>query len=173
MAKYTIYTIEGGKPTDVRAVKIGWDMSALKYGVFWVLYKKLWAYFFLIVVTTVVLLIFLFDSNELNILFVPFWWLAISFLSASSADEMIGRKLQKNFYKEAYVEIDAESEDEASKKYIREQALAEQFKEKEDETIDGEVIEDGWFSSLIVNLYIFLLPILTIGGIIILSKFIL
>ena len=171
MAKYTIYTIEGGEPTDVKAVQVGWNMSALKYGIFWVLYKKLWAFFFLIIVVTFALLIFLFDSDALNILFLPFWWFGIAFLSASSADEMLGRKLQKNYYKEVYVEpIEADSEDEAAKKYIREQALAEQFEEKEDEIIDGEVIQDDWFTSLIVDFGIYLLPVLTVGGIILLSK---
>ena len=74
MAKYTIYTIEGGEPTDVKAVQVGWNMSALKYGIFWVLYKKLWAFFFLVIVVTFALLIFLFDSDALNILFLPFWF---------------------------------------------------------------------------------------------------
>ena len=171
MAKYTIYTIEGGEPTDVKAVQDGWNISALKYGIFWVLYNKLWAYFFLIVVVTFALIIFLFDSDALNILFLPFWWFAISILSSYSADEMLGRKLQKNYYKEVYVEpIEADSEDEAARKYIREQALAEQFEEKEDGIIDGEVLEDDWFTSLIVDFGIYLLPILIVGGIILLSK---
>ena len=171
MAKYTIYVIEGGKPTDVKAVQDGWNMSALKYGIFWILYNKLWAYFSLIIILTFVLLIYLFDSGELNILFLPFWWFAISIHSSYSADEMLGRKLQKNYYKEVYVEpIEADSEDEAAKKYIREQALAEQFEEKEDEIIDGEVIEDDWFTSLIVDYGIYLLPVITVGGIILLSK---
>ena len=171
MAKYTIYTIEGGEPTDVKAVQDGWNISALKYGIFWVLYNKLWAYFFLIVVVTFALIIFLFDSDALNILFLPFWWLAISILSSYSADEMLGRKLQKNYYKEVYVEpIEADSEDEAAKKYIREQALAEQFAEKEDGIIDGEVVEDDWFTSLIVDFGVYLIPIFTVGGIILVSK---
>ena len=171
MAKYTIYTIEGGEPTDVKAVQDGWNISALKYGIFWVLYNKLWAYFFLIVVVTFALIIFLFDSDALNILFLPFWWFAISILSSYSADEMLGRKLQKNYYKEVYVEpIEADSEDEAARKYIREQALAEQFEEKEDGIIDGEVVEDDWFTSLIVDFGIYLLPIIALGGIILLSK---
>ena len=171
MAKYTIYVIEGGKPTDVKAVQDGWNMSALKYGIFWILYNKLWAHFFLIMFVTFGLLIFLFDSDELNILFLPFWWFGISILSSYSAPDMLGRKLQKNFYKEVYVEpIEADSEDEAAKKYIREQALAERFEEKEDEIIDDEVIEDDWFTSLIVNFGIYLLPVISVCGIILLSK---
>ena len=171
MAKYNIYTIEGGKPTDLKAVQVGWNISALKYGFFWILYNKLWAYFFLIICVTFVSLIFLLDSDELNILYLPLWWFTISILSSYSANEMLGRKLQKNYYKEVYVEpIEADSEDEAAKKYIREQALAEQFEEKEDEIIDGEVIQDDWFTSLIVDFGIYLLPVLTVGGIILLSK---
>ena len=147
MAKYTIYIIEGGKPTDVKAVQVGWNMSALKYGIFWILYNKLWAYFSLIIILTFVLLIYLFDSGELNILFLPFWWFTISIHSSYSADEILGRKLQKNYYKEVYVEpIEADSEDEAARKYIREQALAEQFEEKEEKIIDAEVEEEGGFS---------------------------
>ena len=63
-----------------------------------------------------------------------------------------------------------ENVDEAVKKFIREQALAEQFEEKEDEIIDGEVIQDDWFTSLIVDFGIYLLPIIALGGIILLSK---
>ena len=169
MAKYTIYTIEGGEPTDVKAVQDGWNMSALKYGIFWCIYKKLWLYFFLITIMFIVLLIYVGDS--ITLFSFLSWWLLIHFVLSYQGNDLLGAKLIKDFYKEAYVEpIEADSEDEAVKKYIREQALAEQFEEKEDEIIDGEVIQDDWFTSLIVDFGIYLLPVLTVGGIILLSK---
>jgi len=78
----------------------------------------------------------------------------------------LAAKLQKNFYKEVYVEpIEADSEDEAARKYIREQALAEQFEEKEEEIIDAEVEEEGGFSSFIFYIGLILMAGLTIVGI--------
>jgi len=170
MAKYTIYVIEGGKPTDVKAVSEDrWNMSALKYGFFWLLYHKLWVYFFIGILPLIFMFIFLSDSITLFdfLIFLVVLHCIISY----QGNDLLAAKLQKNFYKEVYVEpIEADSEDEAAKKYIREQALAEQFEEKEDEIIDGEVIEDDWFTSLIVDYGIYLLPVIVVCGIILLSK---
>jgi len=165
MAKYTIYVIEGGKPTDVKAVsKDRWNMSALKYGLFWILYHKLWVYFFIGILPLIFMFIFLSDSITLFdfLLLLVLLHCIISY----QGNDLLAAKLQKNFYKEVYVEpIEADSEDEAARKYIREQALAEQFEEKEEEIIDAEVEEEGGFSSFIFYIGLILMAGLTIVGI--------
>ena len=170
MGKYTIYVIEGGKPTDVKAVSEDrWNMSALKYGFFWLLYHKLWVYFFIGILPLIFMFIFLSDSITLFdfLIFLVVLHCIISY----QGNDLLAAKLQKNFYKEVYVEpIEADSEDEAAKKYIREQALAEQFEEKEEEVIDAEVEEEGGFFSFIIDIGMFLIPVLTVIGIILLTR---
>jgi len=165
MAKYTIYVIEGGKPTDVKAVSEGrWNMSALKFGLFWLLYNKLWKYFFVTIFIYIGLLVYFADL--LNILSVLVTWFLMSCVISLHADEMLDDKLKKDFYQKANSDlIEADSADEAAKKYIREQALAEQFEEKEEEIIDAEVEEEGVFSSFIFYIGLILMAGLTIVGI--------
>ena len=87
------------------------------------------------------------------------------------AVEMLDDKLKKDFYRKANSDlIEADSADEAAKKYIREQALAEQFEEKEEEVIDAEVEEEGGFFSFIIDIGMFLIPVLTVIGIILLTR---
>ena len=131
MAKYTIYVIEGGKPTDVKAVQKGrLNMSALKFGLFWVLYNKLWKYFFVTIFIYIGLLIYFVDS--LNILWFLVTWFLISCVISLHADEMLDDKLKKDFYRKADSDlIEADSADEAARKYIREQAKAEQSEEQD------------------------------------------
>ena len=172
MAKYKIFTKEEGKPTDVKAVQVGWNMSALKYGIFWSISKKLWLYVFLIIAIFIFYLIYFFDS--MSPIGVIYYWAGVHLVLSYQGNELLEVLLSRDFYKEVYAdEIEADSEQEAEKIYIHEQALAEQFEEKEDGIIDGEVVEDDWFTSLIVDFGIYLLPIIALGGIIILSKLIL
>ena len=170
MAKYTIYVIEGGKPTDVKAVSEDrWNMSALKYGFFWILYHKLWVYFFIGILPLIFMFIFLSDSITLFDFLILL--VVLHCIISYQGNDLLAAKLQKNFYKEVYVEpIEADSEDEAARKYIREQALAEQFEEKEEEVIDAEVEEEGGFFSFIIDIGMFLIPVLTVIGIILLTR---
>ena len=131
MAKYTIYDKDGGKPTDIKAVKVGWNFSALIFGPFWILYHKLWGY---LVVTIFALLLVLFlgiyfDKN--NLIFIV-WGLIHIDLSWHGNEQYLPDRLRKAFYREAISElIEADSADEAARKYIREQAKAEQWEEQD------------------------------------------
>ena len=131
MAKYTIYDTEGGKPTDIKAVKVGWNFSALIFGPFWILYHKLWGYL-VVTIFALLLVVFLsiyFDKN--NLIFIV-WGLIHIDLSWHGNEQYLPDGLRKAFYREAISElIEAESADEAARKYIREQAKAEQWEEQD------------------------------------------
>ena len=109
--------------------------------------------------------------DSFNIISFLVSWFLMSCVISYHAVEMLDDKLKKDFYRKANSDlIEADSADEAAKKYIREQALAEQFEEKEEEVIDAEVEEEGGFFSFIIDIGMFLIPVLTVIGIILLTR---
>ena len=153
MAKYTIYVIEGGKQTDVKAVqKCKWNMSALKFGLFWVLYNKLWKYFFVTIFIYIGLLIYFVDS--FNIISFLVSWFLMSCVISYHAVEMLDDKLKKDFYRKANSDlIEADSADEAARKYILEQTKAEQSEEIID-IEDKEKDYSGWVFFIYIGLLV-------------------
>ena len=131
MAKYTIYDTDGGKPTNIKAVKVGWSFSALIFGPFWTLYHKLWGHFFVCISA---LLLGLGLGIYLGTIY-PFFiaWAVIHLeLCWHGNEDYLPDALRKAFYREAISElIEADSADEAARKYIREQAKAEQSEEQD------------------------------------------
>ena len=131
MAKYTIYDTDGGKPTNIKAVKVGWNFSALIFGPFWTLYHKLWGYFVISILALLFGLGLGIYIDKIYLIFIVWVMIHID-LSWHGNEDYLPDALRKAFYREAISDlIEADSADEAARKYIREQAKAEQSEEQD------------------------------------------
>ena len=86
--------------------------------------------FFLSILLLIIVVVWF--SDEVGIFLFPIWWFATSLPLSYEANTRLGEKLKENLYHKVNIDlIEADSADEAARKYIREQAKAEQWEEQD------------------------------------------